>query len=123
MAQVVGRASSTSWDGHRHLHPNEDAPMTFFRPRTPSPLSLVLVALATAACQEPAAPPTTDGNAAIGSPSNFTASSAVMLKAKKNGPGIESLQLSTTSLELNAGIAATYSVTLNNPFGRGSRTY
>ena len=96
--------------------------MTFFRLRTPTPLSLALVALATVACRDTTAPLTTDSNVAVGSGSN-TVSSVLVVKPKKNVPVIQAVQLSTSALELNNGSAATYSVTILNPFGRTSRTY
>jgi hypothetical protein len=96
--------------------------MTFFRLHTPRPLSLVLVALATAACGDATAPANADSKATVGSPPN-TAVSSALVKPKKTTPVIQSVQLSTSSLELNSGIAASYSVEISNPFGRASRTY
>jgi hypothetical protein len=90
--------------------------MTFSHLRTPSSLSLVVVALATAACGDATAPAAT-----VGSPPNIVVNSAVLVQPKK--PVIQSVQLSTTSLELDSGIAATFSATILNPIGRGSRTY
>ncbi|MDF2771082.1 MAG: hypothetical protein K0S86_575 [Geminicoccaceae bacterium] len=97
--------------------------MTRFRFYTSTPVSVFLVALATVACRDPNAPPTADSTAAVGSPQNTMVGSVLVAKPKKNKPVIESVQLSTSALELNSGIAATYSVTIYNPFGRMSRTY
>jgi hypothetical protein len=94
--------------------------MTFLRFRTPAASALALAVL-TVACQETSAPMTT-GNGAIPSASSATVSSA-MVKLRRPMPSIESLKLSTTSLELNNGIAATFTTTLNNPFGKASQTY
>ena len=97
--------------------------MMRFRLCTSTPVSVFLVALATVACRDPNAPPTADSTAAVGSPQNTMVGSVLVAKPKKNKPVIESVQLSTSTLELNSGIAATYSVTIYNPFGRMSRTY
>lgn len=89
--------------------------MTFFRLRRSTPLGVVLVALATTACNDATAP-------AAGSPRSAAFNPAVLAKPKNN-PVIQSVQLSTTSLELDNGSAATFTTTISNPIGRGSRTY
>jgi hypothetical protein len=94
--------------------------MTFIRRRTLTPLSVVLAALA-AACHDTTAPATAGSSATV--PPNGVVGSVLVGKPKKNKPVIQSVQLSTTQLELNNGIAATFSATMNNPFGRGSRAY
>lgn len=97
--------------------------MTFFCFRAPAPLGVVLVALATTACQDATAPALADNKPAVGSPPSTIVSSTLVVKPKTNGPVIESVQLSTSWLELNNGTAASYTVTIENPFGRTGRTY
>jgi hypothetical protein len=95
--------------------------MTFIRLRTRTPLSVILTVLATAACHDTTAPATAATSATV-SP-NGGVGSVLVVKPKKNTPVIQSVQLSTTQLELNNGIAATFTATISNPIGRGSRTY
>ena len=95
--------------------------MKFCRFRTPTHLTVVLVALATAACQDTTSPETSGNNPTVVFPPSSGVGSAVLVQPKK--PVIQSVQLSTTSLELDSGIAATFSATILNPIGRGSRTY
>ena len=93
--------------------------MPFLR-LSPRTLSVTIVALATAACGDATAPATAGRHSPIDSPPGGV-SWAVLVKPKK--PVIESVQLSTTALELNSGLAASYSLVISNPIGRGSRTY
>ena len=90
--------------------------MKFFRLLRPTPVCVVLVTMATAACSDATAPTATAGSLA-----NIGVNSAVLVQPKR--PVIQSVQLSTTSLELDSGLAATFSATILNPIGRGSRTY
>ena len=91
--------------------------MRSFRLRPPTTLGVVLLALNITACRDAIAP------APVGSAPTTVVASVLVVNAKKHGPVIQSVQLSTTSLELNNGSAASYSVTIHNPFGRTSRTY
>ena len=92
--------------------------MTYFRFPAPGSMTVALIAIATAACQDSTAPATTR-NSTVPTAANAW----LVAKPKKNAPVIQSVQLSQTWLGLNDGTAAVYTVTINNPITKTNQAY